>query len=96
MKTIQKVLIAGLVLVVLSYVARSFESPAALGRGGPKREERIVSGQKKINAFKKSFNGSNIARFSRKLNKMVRDFELNNDVHVVRSSVQSDGPIVIK
>ena len=96
MKTIQKVLIVGLVLVILSYVARSFESPATLGRGGPKREERIVSGAKKINDFKKSFGGNNIARFSRKLNKMVRDFELNNDVHVVRSSVQSDGPIVIK
>ena len=97
MKITQKqILFGGVALLIIVLIISSSRGLDSLGRGGPKREERIISGQEKINAFKSNFDGQDIKRFTRKLNKMVRDFELNNDVHVIRSSVFSDGPIVVK
>jgi len=83
-------------LIAFYVIRKSFVEPVSLGRGGPTREERIISGAKEINDFKKSNKGKDIRNFRRKLNRMVRIFELNNDVHVLRSSVLPDGPIIVQ
>ena len=94
--TTQKVIIAGLVIVVLALIAKSFKGPASLGVGGPSREERIISGQEEINEFKLNFDGGDLSVFNNKLDILVSNFEANNEVHVVRSSVYGDGPIIVK
>jgi len=89
--------IALLVLIIIvSFFKKNIPAKDPLGRGGPDRVERIASGSKEINEFKQSFDGKDPRAFRRKLNRKVRNFELNNDVHVVRSSVTSEGPIIVQ
>ena len=92
----QKMIVLGIALVIVFLFARSFKvAPDALGRGGPRWEERVTTGRKKIDDFKNSFDGKDVRTFNRELNRMINQFERNNNVHVIKSTVHSAGPIKV-
>lgn len=77
---------------VLGMLLRSKKEPLGLSR-----KDDIKMTLEELNGFKNGFSGSmDPERFRKQLDKKVREFEINNDVLILKSSIFAEGPIIIK
>ena len=83
--------------VIIHYKAYSniVEVPAPLGR--EIRSESTIEELEKINGFKNDFKGEvSVSEYRKELLLMIHRFERNRGVRVLKSTIFSEGPILLK
>jgi len=85
------------VLIVLIISAVYMYNKKQNEKLGLSREDDIKMTLESLNAFKNGFQGTmDPERFRKQLDKKIREFEINNDVRVLKSSILAEGPIILK
>lgn len=91
------VLAVVLLLVVVVKMRRAKAEHVEVELGAPDRKDAIEEQLAKLNGFKNGFSGSmDPGTFKKKFEKKVRQFEIDQDVRILRSSLFTDGPLIIR
>ena len=99
MKFVIMAVVVLLILVVKTRRAKAehMEAQAQVELGAPDRKDAIEEQLTKLNGFKNGFSGSmDPEKFKKQFEKKVRQFEIDQDVRILRSSMFTEGPLVVK
>ena len=97
MKFVIMAVVVLLILVVKTRRAKAEHMEAQSELGAPDRKDAIEAELTKLNGFKNGFSGSmDPLKFKKQFEKKVRQFEIDQDVRILRSSMFTDGPLVVK